>query len=249
LDRGVDEVTLSCSAKPEPLEKADLKPVLERIARYVHALEKIQRRRDIRAMDSIIMGGRILPSTLKEKPALEKELASIAKHFQDNHPTVVMEQKIEADPDHGGFKAVILTRDTDHTREMVLDHAFISSPEMDELTQSGGALLRELGPAPFTVTAENGAEKTWRTLAEVLAAVKAAGQKGQHIQRYKGLGEMNAEELWETTMNPEKRVFLQVQVADLAAADGIFTVLMGDAVDPRRDFIEANALNVRNLDI
>ena len=84
---------------------------------------------------------------------------------------------------------------------------------------------------------------------ELLDAVLAAGRKGLSIQRYKGLGEMNAEQLWETTLDPANRSLLRVEVAQADVADEIFTRLMGDVVEPRREFIQDNALNVANLDV
>ncbi|HCB54189.1 MAG TPA: DNA gyrase subunit B, partial [Rhodobacter sp.] len=83
---------------------------------------------------------------------------------------------------------------------------------------------------------------------DLLRAVLAEGEKGLSLQRYKGLGEMNPEQLWETTLDPEARTLLQVTADDLAEADDIFTKLMGDVVEPRREFIQQNALNVEHLD-
>ena len=87
------------------------------------------------------------------------------------------------------------------------------------------------------------------TYAEVVEFLFDQGKRGQSIQRYKGLGEMNPEQLWETTMDPERRTLLQVNIEDSVEADEIFTILMGDEVEQRRQFIEKHALDVKNLDV
>jgi DNA gyrase subunit B len=104
--------------------------------------------------------------------------------------------------------------------------------------------------AATTTTARKGPAETLVTRpSELLDAVLAAGRKGLSIQRYKGLGEMNAEQLWETTLDPNVRSLLQVTIEDSQEEGEIFEKLMGDVVEPRRDFIQENALNVANLDV
>jgi len=117
------------------------------------------------------------------------------------------------------------------------------------ITKPGAAKEAEKKIKPIYRIANGDEVKEVFSLKETLAYIKEVAAKGMHIQRYKGLGEMNPQQLWDTTMDPEKRTILQVVLEDAVEADKMFTVLMGDQVEPRREFIEENAHQVKNLDI
>lgn len=122
--------------------------------------------------------------------------------------------------------------------------------QMESLKAMGYSVADYLGESgDVAALEEDGSSQTVKSLPALLDAVRARGRKGMSIYRFKGLGEMDAKELFDTTMNPDKRHMLRVQLADAVKADQIFTLLMGDEVEPRRKFIEDNALNARNLDI
>jgi len=153
---------------------------------------------------------------------------------------------LEKDEEHGVFEIVFQQPLSGHTREVRLGDDFVGSPEYKAL-YSTYEEFRSLDRPDLVVV--DGGETHVAGREKLLEHFLAEGKRGLTISRYKGLGEMNAEELWETTMNTETRTLLQVRLGDDEVAENMFTTLMGDAVEPRRQFIEENALNVRNLDI
>ena len=206
------------------------------------------RRRDARIVDAAIQQGDLDLETLRDHGAVKALAEAIHQKAQKLYPDIeIRDAKIERDEEHGRDKLVFQTTVAGAPRETRLDFDYLSGAEWTELAAIYGALA-EIGPGPFTLQAGDGAEEVPDVFAAVAALKKAAAQ-GQTIQRYKGLGEMNPEQLWETTMDPARRTMLQVRVDDMVEANDVFSVLMGDAVEPRREFIEKHALDVQNLDI
>jgi DNA gyrase subunit B len=162
---------------------------------------------------------------------------------------------VEIDQELGNRKIILRVRQKGKIRETILGIDTVKNPQFVEL-KSLFIQIAVLGDAPYHLSSvienEEGEEPkttTVDTLADVVDYIVKAGKKGLTVQRYKGLGEMNPEQLWETTMNPEKRTLLQVKIEDLVAADETFTTLMGDQVEPRREFIFKNAMYASNLDV
>jgi len=118
-----------------------------------------------------------------------------------------------------------------------------------KLRRTQAPVVQTEEPEEEAAPSKQSKEMAFETAEDMLAMILEEGKRGLSIQRFKGLGEMNPEQLWETTMDPERRTLLRVQVDDAVEADEIFTILMGDAVEPRRRFIENNALLAENLDV
>jgi DNA gyrase subunit B len=154
------------------------------------------------------------------------------------------DNSIQLDEEHGLHSLLIENKTSG--KGLSVTWEFLSSAEWQRLFELHSMV--PLAKPPLNVK-ENGNSVGVNSHEELLNYLLALGKKDLTVQRYKGLGEMNAEQLWETTMNPETRTMLKVSIDDAVQTDAIFTILMGDAVEPRRRFIEDNALNVRNLDI
>ena len=156
--------------------------------------------------------------------------------------------EIAEDDDYKGFMIKVTVKTSARTKRFKLNSYFLSSPEFNDLINSYDGIKKYM-QSKFEVKRENKDSIHFESLQEFGNFVLENGKQGAYIQRYKGLGEMNPEQLWETTMNPENRTLLQVKLEDTIEADQVFSVLMGDQVEPRRQFVEDNALNVRNLSI
>src|SRR3954447_14672449 len=152
------------------------------------------------------------------------------------------------DGDDDAFRIRVVETETSAARNIGVPVELLASPIYTGLRSAYSKLAEQLGPPPFTVMA--GKEAVVAESFDALrSAVLDAAKQGITVNRFKGLGEMNAEQLWETTMDPAKRLLIRVEVEDASAANQVFSTLMGDAVEPRRLFIEENATNVKFLDV
>jgi DNA gyrase subunit B len=240
------------SAADDPAKLLEGDPAAEfirRVLRYVRVLGLLDKRADSRIVDALIQAADLSRADLADAAKLEATLREKVSPYLASRYKDFTNVKFELKPDaeHGGVVIHVPARLGSARKATDIDFGFLVLPEYEELRR----LREEIGrtaQAPYVL--ERGGDRTeYLLLGDLARSIDDVGRKGLQIQRYKGLGEMNAEQLWETTMNPEKRTLLKVSIQDAPEAEKIFTTLMGDLVEPRREFIEKNALNVRNLDV
>lgn len=243
------EMTVKSAGAKDEIAGHELATWLEKMVNFKKYCERAERRL---AGDAKLLGT-LLEAVAGKKGVLRKENITLRKVFQDRDLMAKIEgilykggykPELEPDEEHGLYK---IEATTSSGVRVVIDWNFASLVEFQKATELYAKLEDKL-PPPFVI-GENGSQEEIPTREALLEKVLAAAKKDLSIQRYKGLGEMNPEQLWETTMNPEKRTLLQVRMEDTLETENIFTVLMGDQVEPRRKFIEDNALDVRNLDV
>ena len=243
------DMTVKSVGANEEIEGKELAKLLESMVDLKRYCERAARRLggDSNLLDTL------LQAFAGKKGVLRKEGATLRNTFQNGDRMASVEgvlakagykTDLSMDEEHGLWE--IETKSVSGVN-VAIDWNFASFVEFNKAVELYRALEDKLA-SPFII-GENGGKEESSTREALLEKVLAAAKKDLTIQRYKGLGEMNPEQLWETTMNPEKRTLLQVRIDDAVEAEDIFTVLMGDAVEPRRKFIEDNALEVRNLDV
>jgi len=241
LQQGTRNLSLALPDE-QTLGGTDLLQAIRIGSRYVAGLERQARVSDPAvvdawfAIDGAAAGG--------DRVALEDAGARLRESLAQVHPDITVRRvEVVFHDDEGSYALQVQTLTQGRDRLTVLGGLANASPERAALGRLAAELRKRI-QLPVAL-----GDKVLTAWPAVVDAVLTAARKGYEIQRYKGLGEMNPEQLWDTTLNPENRTLLQVQISDAIDADTIFTVLMGDDVDPRREFIQDNALNVRNLDI
>lgn len=212
-------------------------PHLKKIIGFEKLLDWFSRRRKDPAVLRILLREGVNKEVLKDRDGL----MSLVEKIRTEIPDIKIGEPYE-DEEHEGL-GIELKR---QNYRLKIETGLILSPEYRELESLYGA-VRDLG-SPIRLITRDG-ERAIADTAELISHIFEIARKGLSIQRYKGLGEMNPQQLWETTMDPERRTLLQVSIEDSVQADEIFSILMGDQVEPRKEFIIKHALEARNIDI
>jgi len=229
---------LEVPVKGQSVKGKALIPYLKRLYKFERLTDWFERRRKDPDLLQVILSSGMNKETLKDRRQFEEILSRISEKDQSMHIG-----EIQLDEEHQTYGVEIRRKNY----KLNLDTNFLRSPEFREL-ENFFTIIKDLGDPPYKVQTKDGIKEIGKSK-ELLDFVLATAKKGLNIQRYKGLGEMNPQQLWETTMDTEKRTLLQVTVQDSVEADSIFTILMGDQVEPRKEFITTHALEARNIDI
>jgi DNA gyrase subunit B len=250
LDAVVNDTTITGhrDGQAVPLTGQPLKDAVKRVneGRRMRAL--IERRGDGRIIGAFAEL-RLRADDLRDQERVELLAAQVADDLAGRFPDLAgLRLEVRKDEGHGTWELRAGAGVGGVRRETIIGIDLVRSAEFSELRKVDEE-LRSILAGPFTVSYDGGPAEAVATFEAVATYVEELGRKGLQIQRYKGLGEMNAEQLWETTMDPSRRNLLEVSIGDVNNANDIFSTLMGDMVEPRRQFIEENALNVRNLDV
>ncbi|MBK8010880.1 MAG: DNA topoisomerase (ATP-hydrolyzing) subunit B [Deltaproteobacteria bacterium] len=260
LSAGTEGVTL-IDAAGRTIEGEHLKNVAKNFLRYKAGLEHVDLRRDSRVVDALIRGTQLSADDLRPKSTidgappvdravLEQKIVQPMTAFLERHyPAASDRLVVRLDVKAGGAELFVESRAHGARRKTTVDASFVASADFQRLVSLAETF--KSFEAPFRIDEGKGDEevKTEDRIDDAVRWLSERGGKGASWQRYKGLGEMNPEQLWETTMDPTRRVILQVNMSKTENENEMFETLMGDQVEPRRDFIERNALDVSRLDI
>ncbi len=248
IELGAEDMTLRGRGGPA-IAGVPLKQLVKKEIRLEKVLDVLERKgRNRHVVTALARQPAMDANVLNDEAGLRQVVTAAEAYLKIAAPELLpVSFSFEQDREHACLSLVVSTRANGAAHRNLIDRELCLSPEFEELRR----LAREIAAAgePPYVIGEGDATEQLPNLQQAVARVMVQARKGLEIQRYKGLGEMNAGQLWETTMSPESRTLLQVKIEDAYEADEIFSTLMGDEVEPRRKFIEANALNVRFLDI
>ncbi len=230
----------------EPLEGETAKEVVENIRKFNEVVAILSKRRNKDIVNALLR----TKADFKDLYDRDKSTALATKVKENLYPPMENATfSVVEDKEHCGFKILFeIPIDRYLRKTVVIDEKFLSS-DLFKRARGLKVRIRELiGDPPYKVLRGN-TERKFTTIEELYNFIISTGKEGLYIQRYKGLGEMNPEQLWETTMNPEKRILLKVSIEDAVKSDEIFTILMGDKVEPRKSFIQKFAKEAKNLDV
>jgi len=245
LRTALEDASLQVSAAAAPMTITALETLARKYMDFQNAVRRSPRRYDQHVLEQMLHLPELSPTEREDAARLTawgKQLETLLNATISAGRTYNVSLR-DGTPPH-----LVVTR-IEHglTVEKHLHKEFFSSSEYRRITDLSRTLAGLFGPGAHVQRGE--AKQEVSTFKEAIAWLLDQARKGQSIQRYKGLGEMNPEQLWDTTINPQMRRLVQVRIEDALGADEIFSTLMGDQVEPRREFIERNALSVSNLDV